>query len=145
MDFREFLDLERNWATAPTEGERRSAASRAYYATFHAARQLLTDTGFSVPRGERAHAYLWLRLSNSAHPDVEQAGDDLNDLRGERNRADYDGRRPFPSATARRLVQLAESVIQALDAARQEPVRTAIIDAMKVYERDVLKDVTWHP
>ena len=31
-----------------------------------------------------------------------------------------------------------------LDAARLDPVRTQITDTMKVYERDVLKDVTWH-
>ena len=32
-----------------------------------------------------------------------------------------------------------------LDAAAVEPVRTQVTDAMKVYERDVLHDVTWHP
>ena len=42
-------------------------------------------------------------------------------------------------------VRNAERIAQALDAARAEPVRTQITDAMKVYERDVLKDVTWHP
>jgi hypothetical protein len=31
------------------------------------------------------------------------------------------------------------------DAARLEPIRTQITDAMKIYERDVLKTVTWHP
>jgi hypothetical protein len=40
---------------------------------------------------------------------------------------------------------LAAWIIQMLDAARMEPTRTAITDAMKIYERDVLHDVTWHP
>jgi hypothetical protein len=31
------------------------------------------------------------------------------------------------------------------EAAAVEPIRTQITDAMKIYERDVLKDVTWHP
>lgn len=145
MDFRDFLVLARVWSKAGTEGEWRSAASRGYYAAFHVARQLLLDLGFAVPRAERAHAYLWLRLSNSGHPDVVQAGSNLNDLRGERNRADYDGKRAFHAATADRLVQMAEQIIQVLDAARNEPIRTSITDAMKVYERDVLQDVTWHP
>jgi hypothetical protein len=26
-----------------------------------------------------------------------------------------------------------------------EPTRTQITDAMKIYERDVLQDITWHP
>ena len=29
--------------------------------------------------------------------------------------------------------------------ARQESLKTHITDAMKIYERDILKDVTWHP
>ena len=36
-------------------------------------------------------------------------------------------------------------IIQVLDAARQEPARTQITDAMIIYERDVLHDVTWRP
>ena len=145
MDFRDFLALARIWSKSRTEGEWRSAASRAYYAAFHVAVQLLKDLGFAVPHAERAHAYLWLRLSNAGYSTVEQAGIDLNALRGERNRADYDGRRPFLAATAVNLVQTAENIIRALDAARNDPIRTAITDAMKVYERDVLQDVTWHP
>jgi hypothetical protein len=46
---------------------------------------------------------------------------------------------------ATQQLQAARSIIQTLDAARSEPTRTQITDAMKVYERDVLKTVTWHP
>ena len=42
-------------------------------------------------------------------------------------------------------LQTAEEIIRVLDAAAQDPPRTQIMDAMKIYERDVLKDVTWHP
>jgi hypothetical protein len=73
------------------------------------------------------------------------AGRELNDLRGERNRADYDVTRSFPQAAARGHVRVAQRIIQILDSATVEPTRTAITDAMKVYERDVLQEVTWRP
>ena len=47
--------------------------------------------------------------------------------------------------TAANEVKNGTDIIQALDAAALEPVRTQITDAIKVYERDVLHDVTWHP
>ena len=98
-----------------------------------------------MPRADRAHAYLWLRLANAGHPDVELAGNRLNHLRGERNAADYDESRTWGHLLAARHVQTAEDIIQRLDGAAVEPVRTQITDTMKVYERDVLHDVTWHP
>ncbi len=145
MDFREYLVLAIALRDGATEAEWRSASSRAYYAAFHIARRLLIGLGFGVPRADRAHAYLWLRLANAGHPDVELAGNRLNHLRGERNAADYDENRSVVQPLAARHVQSAEQIIQALDAAAVEPVRTQITDAMKVYERDVLHDVTWHP
>ena len=145
MDFRDFLSLADSLANGTTEAEWRSACSRGYYAVFHVARQLLLGLGFHVPQADRAHGYLWLRLSNADAAEVQRAGTLLNDLRRERNRADYDDHRTITQAAAVQSVRFAEEVIQALDAAAVEPARTQITDAMKVYERDVLHDVTWHP
>lgn len=145
MDFRDFLSLANTLAKGTTEAEWRSACSRGYYAAFHVARQLLLDLGFQVPQADRAHGYLWLRLSNAGVAEVMKAGSLLNDLRRERNRADYDDRRITTQGMADQSVRFAEEVIQALDAAAVEPTRTQITDAMKIYERDVLHDVTWHP
>src|SRR5262245_63570800 len=145
MDFRDFLSLAATLAKGTTEAEWRSACSRGYYADFHVARQLLLSLGFRVPQADRAHGYLWLRLSNAGVAEVKKAGSILNDLRRERNRADYDGGRTVIQMAAAQNVHFAEEVIQAVDAAGIDPVRTQITDAMKVYERDVLHDVTWHP
>jgi hypothetical protein len=139
------MPLARRLASASTEPEWRSAVSRAYYAAFHVARQLLEDLGFRVPYADRAHAYLWLRLHNCGDPQVRLAGGELNGLRGSRNLADYDLRHPFRARIASHRVRAADRIIRLLDAARQEPTRTQITDAMKAYERDVLKDITWHP
>jgi uncharacterized protein (UPF0332 family) len=145
MNFRDYLALADTLSRGTTEAEWRSATSRAYYAAFHVARELLLALGFRVPQADRAHGYLWLRLSNAGVADVQKAGSLLNDLRRERNRADYDGHHPLPQPRAAQHVRFAEDVIQAFDAATVEPVRSQITDAMKIYERDVLKDVTWHP
>jgi uncharacterized protein (UPF0332 family) len=141
---RDFLLAAKLLLPATLEAAWRSAVSRAYYAAFHVARQLLEDLGFRVPFGERAHAYLWLRLYNGGHPQIRLAGQRLNDLRTERNRADYELRRPVRQAQAAGHVRLAEQLIQILDATSAS-TRTQITDAMKLYERDVLKQVTWHP
>ncbi len=145
MDFREYLSLAETLAAGTTEAEWRSAVSRAYYAAFHVARELLISLGFRVPQAERAHSYLWLRLANAGAADVQIAGNRLNSLRRQRNRADYDSHPPLTQRTAANEVKNAEDVIRALDAAAIEPIRTQITDAIKIYERDILHDATWHP
>jgi uncharacterized protein (UPF0332 family) len=145
MNGRDFLLVARDLQASSTEAAWRSSVSRVYYAAFHVARELLEDVGFTVPRGERAHAYLWLRLSNCGEPQVQDAGRSLNTLRGQRNRADYDVTASLFRPTADGQLRIGEAIIQVLDSAILEPTRTRITDAMKIYERDVLQDVTWHP
>jgi uncharacterized protein (UPF0332 family) len=145
MNPHEFLDLAAEWSTGPSEGEWRSAVSRAYYAAFHVAQDLLRQVGFAVPQDDQAHAYAWLRLANSGNPDVQRAGNDLNELRRMRNRADYDLQRPFEQRTAIDFVLSATSIVELLeDLARTQPVLDRILAAIRDYERDVLREVTWH-
>ena len=145
MDGRDFLTLAQQLASATTEAAWRSAISRAYYAAFHVAKHLLEDLRFAVPRADLAHAYIWMRLCNCGDPQVESAGMRLNDLRRERNWADYDLMRPMRQGVIQQRLPIAVSIIQVFETAAVEPTRTAITDAMKIYERDVLHDVTWHP
>jgi uncharacterized protein (UPF0332 family) len=145
MNWRDFIILAGRLSGGSAEAEWRSAVSRAYYAAFHVARSLLSDLNFTVPRADRAHQYLVFRLSNSGEPSVEQAGRNLDTLRRLRNRADYDEAPAFTRPQAPAAVQVAEGVIQTLDDARNEPGRTRITDAMILYERDILHDVTWRP
>jgi uncharacterized protein (UPF0332 family) len=145
MDYRDYLTLAVSLAAGSTEAEWRAAVSRAYYAAFHVARELLLGLRFRVPHADRAHAYLWLRLANAGVADVQLAGNRLNALRHQRNRADYSARPSLLQTTAVNEIRNAQNIIQALDAAAVDPVRTKITDAMRVYERDVLRDATWHP
>jgi uncharacterized protein (UPF0332 family) len=145
MDETGFLDLADDLSTGSREAEWRSAISRAYYAAFHKARRLLQHNGFVVPRAERAHAYLWMRLSNSNHPDVIDAGQALFDLRKARNEADYDVDAPIAPSDAIDHVRVATNLIRLLDDLSKEAVILArVVEAIKVYERDVLREVTWH-
>jgi uncharacterized protein (UPF0332 family) len=145
MDETGFLDLADTLCTGSQESEWRSAISRAYYAAFHKARRLLRDSAFTVPRVEQAHAYLWKRLSNSGHPDVSRSGQKLNDLRSARNWADYDFDLPVTSAIAIDHVGVATEIIQLLHhLANEHAILIRVIEAIKNYERDVLREVTWH-
>jgi uncharacterized protein (UPF0332 family) len=144
MTGRDFLPLATRLAGGPTEAEWRTSVGRSYYAAFHEVRHLFANLGFTVPKGEQAHAYLWLRLSNCGDTQVEQTGVDLSDLRRRRNQADYDLQRKLLQTQAAALAVLAEQIIHTLDALTPA-ARTQVTDAMKVYERDVLHDVTWHP
>jgi len=145
MNWRDFMSLAARLSAGSTEADWRSSISRGYYAAFHVARHLLTDSRFVVPRADRAHQFLVYRLSNCGEAVVKQAGRDLESLRRLRNGADYDETPAITQIQASAAVQLAERIIQELDAARQEPLRTRIRDAMIIYERDVLHDVTWRP
>ena len=145
MDPRRFLAQARRLSTLANEEDWRTAVSRAYYAVFHVACDLMTDLGFTVPQGDRAHGYLWLRLENSGEMATERAGAELKSMRGRRNMADYDLRRSVSASMAVNAIRWAESIIQSLDAAALPPIRRQITTAMKVYEQNVLRDVTWHP
>lgn len=143
MDFRHFLTLAQFLVRQNDEASWRSAISRGYYAAFHVARDFLRDLGFVVPRAETAHAFLWLRLSNAENAGVVGAGRTLNDLRSARNHADYQGKPAVTHASAVTLVESAERTIVAVDRARHGSERRQITEAVKKYERNVLKEVTW--
>jgi len=146
MNPHDILDIADELCTGLKEAHWRASVGRAYFAAFHAARSLPRNAGFVVPHGDQAHAYLWLRLSNCGRPDVTNAGGDLNFLRRTRNGAAYDLDQPFEQAVAISQFQIAADIIQLLEALPTSPAAlTAITDAIKIYERDVLGEVTWRP
>jgi uncharacterized protein (UPF0332 family) len=146
MNPRAFLDVAFEMLDGANEEHWRSAVSRAYYAAFHVARQLLVRCGFVVPQAQRAHAYLAMRLMNSGHPDLDEAGRGLDELRKARLRADYSMEVAVGHAWAQDQVSRALDVLRLLDEAlAHAPTRERIMQAMRDYERDVLQDVTWQP
>ena len=144
MTGRDFLAVASQLAAGRTEAEWRSSISRAYYAAFHVAR---TAGGSAVCRAScrSGHVYLSRRLANCGQERTQQSGAGLNALRGVRNQADYDLHRPVTSQLAILHVRIAEQIVQSFQDALQEQVRTQVTDAMRIYERDVLKEQTWQP
>jgi uncharacterized protein (UPF0332 family) len=145
MTGRDFLAVASALAAGPTEAECRSAISRAYYAAFHTAREFIIRLRFRVPAGEQAHAYLWLRLSNTGDPAADSIGRLLRDLRGRRNNADYDLGRPRSRANAADAMTDARDLIARMDAFVGTPAEKAIRDGMRAYEQNLLKVDTWVP
>jgi uncharacterized protein (UPF0332 family) len=143
MNGRDFLATARHLAGRGIEADGRSAVSRAYYAAFHAGRDLLAALRFRTPQADRAHNYLYVRLNNCGEPSVQHAANLLQDLRTRRNRADYDMRVTVPMASAATAIADGERIVQTLDALTPAD-RTQITAAMKVYEQQV-GDVTWQP
>lgn len=144
MNARDYLELAGELAGGSREADWRSAVSRAYYAAFHVARNLLVQVGFRPPADAQGHAYLWLRLSNTGHPDLDEVGQHLHNLRQVRGQADYQFDRPFREGLAVVQVDLAFGIIRTLDDLAATPgVLARVVDAMRGYERDVLLEVTW--
>lgn len=138
----QFLILAEKLAAATTEAEWRSAVCRAYYAAFHEARDALQSMGFATPRAELAHAYLWRRLENCGHSGLAAAGSRLNQLRRERNRADYDVNLNVARQDAAAAVRSAEMIIKTFNSLNASEL-PAITDAIRNYEQHVLREPTW--
>ncbi len=145
MDFRKFLALAERLTQGTTQAEWRIAVSRAYYAAFHLGGERLDNLGFRVPhRTEQSHVFVWRRWSNAGVAHVNAAGHDLNDLRSNRNRADYDKAAKTTSRDALDAVTLARKIIAVFDEiGRDERLASQVTEGIKKYERDVLKEVTW--
>jgi hypothetical protein len=74
----------------------------------------------------------------------DEAGTGLDELRKVRNRADYDFDVSVQHQAAIERVQLAGDVVRLLEEAAALPtVCERITEAMRIYERDVLRDVSW--
>lgn len=145
MDPLDFIALAIRLSNGQNEAELRSAVSRAYYGAFHLARQYLQDCGVRFPRkethGAEIHQKVRYCLSHSADVDAMFAGDKLESLRGQRNKADYDldsvEFRIAGNAVLR--IRAAQEIADALRRCRAEPAFSQSRDKIRAYARDVLR------
>lgn len=88
MEWVDFLDLAERLAHEDTEAARRSAISRAYYATLLSARDHLASQGHEPPTDGSVHRWVWDTLSDARGQAAKLArhGKRLKKLR---NDADY--------------------------------------------------------
>ncbi len=118
-----------NTAFGNAEARYRTAISRAYYGAFHIAVDFLKEMGKSVPANHSGHEVVYRLLFNSNVQDAIDAARSLNDLRRDRNRADYDlNRSGFQlPANAMERAELAHKFKLRIDRCRVEPVRSVIL------------------
>lgn len=90
MDWSTYLDLARELAEQNTEAHQRSAVSRAYYAMYCTARDMLEIVGdFNPPQCGSDHVYLWNTFAEEPYRAIPVR--DLGQrLRQARTQADYD-------------------------------------------------------
>jgi uncharacterized protein (UPF0332 family) len=114
----------------------RSAISRAYYATYHTALELLKAMGFSPDEGWRAHTDVRDYLNNSGDPQLIELAGTLANLHGRRKDADYKLSLEYVNkqAVATAAVQQADKAIYNLVARCNSAQRSTIIAAIKKWK-----------
>ena len=140
---RAFLELARELVAKPTEASWRTAVSRAYYAIFHVARLKLREWGFQIQQSDQTRVGVARRISKVGIPEWEELARRLTELRSLRNLVDYDLNQPFSQQAAMDGLAEAELAMTTLSGKLSAEERQQAIEAIRQYERDVLRQITW--
>jgi hypothetical protein len=137
----EFLALASELLAAGGESRHRAAAGRAYYGAFHFVKELMDAAGVFLPASAEAHRKMQLCLKESQVDAARRAGDKLELLRTQRNRADYDLRITiFQSGKgAATLISEAQEVVALLGNVRAEPAWSAFRTNVRSYASQILR------
>lgn len=133
MLWNEFLDCARRYALSQTEGDWRSAVSRAYYAIFHLFREWFRSHGLKLGNGAQAHSNLYFGLANSGIVGMQQLAQKIDDLRKDRTGADYDLWRSLSAADAHFGVGTADTITADFQLILQTVPPRQIVDSVKNY------------
>jgi uncharacterized protein (UPF0332 family) len=122
FDWAQYLELARTilarpippWEAWPEEACFRAAASRAYYAAFHAARTTIERENDMTFGRDRIHREVLQRLQERV--DRDSAARALKRLYGKRLHADYNAERRFASRDADLAIEFASDVLRGLAA-----------------------------
>jgi uncharacterized protein (UPF0332 family) len=141
MRGQDFLELAVRLANGASEAEYRTAVSRAYYGAFHAARDLVEDTGVELPATAEAHRKVQLCLAESGDAIGKHAGDELGVLRNRRNSADYDLHSPGPGEKNFAVAQIARAqrLVAAIASCRTAPAWPQFRAKVRTYAAQVLR------
>jgi uncharacterized protein (UPF0332 family) len=112
----EFLETARRLASGTTEGDWRSAISRAYYSVFHFARDLCETHGLSLGQGGQAHSNLYIGLNNCGDAATILVAGRIDDLRGRRIEADYVENARLSQQKAQNALAYADGILADLHA-----------------------------
>ncbi len=91
MEAKAFLDLAHSLSNQSSdEAALRTSVSRSYYGLHHFLTQFILKEGFSLPKSEKKHDIVFQDLHNCTVVEVRIIAKFLDDLRDERNDADYE-------------------------------------------------------
>ena len=91
MDPNEFFNLALDLAQGSTSpAKKRTAVSRAYYASHHIGANVIQALGGRVGRGSSAHGNVFNSLCGCGVTEVEKLGEKIRSLHAWRRKADYD-------------------------------------------------------
>ncbi len=133
MQASEFQDTAERLAQGTTEGDWRSAISRAYYAVFHHFLDFFLSHGLDLGRGGQAHILLYHGLNNCGCPTVVPVADVVNDLRRARGKADYELTGTIDQTTAVDTVQVAQSIVDNFQNQLTTLAPVDIVDGVRNY------------
>jgi len=112
----DFLTVAEKLKCSPDEAERRTAVSRGYYSVFNYLRDCLAKHNIRISPTASGHTELAQYLRNSGVEQAEILSQTVEDLRTERNGADYKmGLRTFSKETCSLLVDNAREAIEDFD------------------------------
>jgi uncharacterized protein (UPF0332 family) len=111
MLWNDFQDTAERLAHGTTEGDWRSAVSRTYYAVFHFFRKFFLTHSVNVGQGGQSHFNLYTGLANCGYASVENLGRQLDLLRSDRAKADYNLSHPIDQAFALKAVQRGRTLV----------------------------------
>ena len=132
MDGRTFLVSAQLLMRKPSEVNRRSAVSRAYFAILNEARAALERWGFSVVAKAGVDRSVVSHFDKAVNRDAIRVWDALTQLERNREAADYflTGPGAFADESeVRRLLRLVQIGIDVLDELEADPVRRAAVVA----------------
>ncbi|XOB42522.1 MAG: HEPN domain-containing protein [Candidatus Nealsonbacteria bacterium] len=111
----DFLALAKTLVDLSGESMFRSAINRSYYSAFHISIQFAQATySFQRDRSSSDHGRVVSQLRRSGDRPIQDAGRQLNRLRDNRRKADYDERIQITGSFARASIQIAERIIDIL-------------------------------
>lgn len=119
FDWLDYLALPQNLAgqtiVVSEQAKFRSAISRAYYAAFHQATQVLVEKDRLTIPLQNVHKFAIAQFQNHPDPIRQKIGDRLQVLRGYRNQADYESSTSITANTCQESLTLARRIILSID------------------------------
>jgi len=133
----EFQDTAERLAHGTTEGDWRSAMSRAYYAVFHFFLDFFLAQGLDLGSGAQAHSSLYMGLNNCGEPTVAPIANDVDDLRRSRVLVDYNLNATVKQCEATRIVQKVESVVNDFQSLLNTVAVADLVDGVRSYLQSI--------